>query len=228
MKYLTIIVLALSLSVCSSQKSVKKEPFTVNFNSPKIPAGSFEGQFDKLLGLPGLRQTEITVSYFPVEDAVCLQYRIDFMTYYLFWSREGREAFLSALEKYKDDFTQKNLKSRGNRNTRRRYGKADCYLIWQAAFFTVRARAQNVTELGYDIKTVSKNKASFFTLYQRESIYQDELLQTERRNTTNIMIYLTRTKADELAELFKQDYLDSLVPDKIKNRNEEIILDTLQ
>jgi hypothetical protein len=228
MKYITILALVLSLGACTLKRAVNEEPFIVNFESPRIEVGKFEAQFDKTVAMMGLRQVEVTVSYYPVEDAVCLQYRVDLMTYYLFWSDKGREAYLSALEKYKEDFTQRNLKPRGNRNTRRNYGKADCYLIWQAGAFLTRSRASNVTELGYDIKNIDdNNKASFFTLWQRESIFTNELAQTERRNSPNIQIYLTRAKADELAEFFKQDLLKNLVPENIKRRNDPVFQDIL-
>jgi hypothetical protein len=227
MKYITILALVLSLGACTIKKAVNEEPFVVNFESPKIEAGKFEAQFDKTIAMMGLRQVEVTVYYYPVENAVCLQYRIDFMTYNLFWNDKGRESYLMALEKYKEDFTQRNLKSRGSRNTRRNYGKADCYLIWQAGAFLTRARGSNITEIGYDIKNIDNNKASFFTLWQRESVFMNELAQNERRSSPNILIYLTRAKADELAGFFKQDLLNSLVPENILRRNEPVPQDIL-
>jgi len=228
MKHIAILALALSLSACTLKKAANGEPFTVSLESPRVEVGTFEAQFDKTVALMGLRQVEVSVSYYPAEDAVCLQYRIDFITYYLFWNAKGRETYLRALEKYKEDFTQKNFKPKGNRNTRRKYGKADCYLIWQTAAFLTRARASNVTEIGYDIKNIdNNNKAIFFTLWQRESIYVAETAQNERRNSQNIPIYLTRAKADELAEFFKQDLLNNLVPDSIKRRNESVSQDIL-
>jgi hypothetical protein len=229
MKYITILAaIVLSLGACTNKRAVKEEPFIVNLESPKIEVGKFDAQFDKTVSMMGLRYVEVTVSYYPVEDVVCLQYRIDLMTYYLFWSDIGRETYLKALEKYKEDFEQRNLKTRGSRNTRRNYGKADCYLIWQAGAFLKRSKASNVTEIGYDIKNIDKNnKASFFTLWQRESIYINEMENTERRNSLNIPIYLTRAKADELAEFFKQDLLKSLVPENIKKRNDLMLQDIL-
>jgi hypothetical protein len=222
MKYITVLALILSLGACTFKRAVNEAPFIVDLDSPKILMGTFEAQFDKTIAMMGLRQVKVTVNYFPDEDAVCLQYRIDLMTYYLFWSRKGRETYLSAITQYKDDFDQKNLKPKSDRNTRRKYGKADCYLIWQAGAFMTRAKADNVTELGYVIKNIDNNKASFFTLWQRESIYENELSKKDRLNTPNIMIYLTRAKADELAEFFNQDLLDSLVSGNIRNRSEPI------
>jgi hypothetical protein len=228
MKYITILALVLSLGACTIKRVVNEEPFTVNFESPKVEVGKFDAQFDRTVSVMGLRQVEVTVSYYPVEDAVCLQYRVDLMTYYLFWNKKGRESYLKALESYKEDFEQRNLKLRGSRNTRRNYGRADCYLIWQAGAFLTRSRGSNVTELGYDIKPIdNNNKASFFTLWQRESTHINEMALNERRNSPNISIYLTRAKADELAEFFNRDLLKSLIPENILRRNEPASQDIL-
>jgi hypothetical protein len=226
MKYISILALILTLSVCTTQKTVKEEPFTVDFNSPKISAGTFTAQFDKLINIAGLRQVEVKVDYLPLEDAVCLQYRIDFMTYYLYWDRDGRAAYVSALKQYNEDFEQRALSTKGSRTTRRKYGKVGSYLIWQASAYTVRMRANTDIDLGYDVKTISKNKAPFFTLYQRETFYTDEMSKNERRTASNMSMYLTRAKADELAEFFDQEFLAALIPERgVRPRNEAIIPD---
>jgi len=211
MKYIAIFVFALSLCVCSTTKT-KEEPFTVDLNSPKISIGKFEAQFDGFLNIGSIRTLDVTVDYYPSEDAACLQYRIDYMTFYQFWDREGRAAYLTALEQYKDDYAQRKLNAKGSRKTKRQYGKVGCYLIWQAAAYTVRAKANTFIEIGYDIKTVSNNRAAFFTLYQLEAVHIDEITKNERRSTKNMPMYLTRTQADELAGFFDQQLIKNLVP----------------
>jgi hypothetical protein len=146
------------------------------------------------------------------------------MTYYQYWSREAREAYSIALERYKEDFTQKALGAKGNKKTRRQYGKTECYVMWQAFTYTVRARGNTTVDFGYDVKEVSNNRAPFFTLYQREVSYTEEMSQNERRTAPNMPIYLTRAKADELTAFFDQKFLDSLVPGRIK-KNEPIAPD---
>jgi len=210
MKYIAILILALSLSVCSSTK-VKEEPFTVDLNSPKISIGKIQAQFDGFLNIGSIRTIDVAVDYYPAEDAVCLQYRIDFMTFYQFWNREGRDAYPAALEQYKDDYAQRNLNDKGSMKTRRQYGRIDCFLIWQAAAYTVRAKANTFIDLGYDIKDVSNSRASFFTIYQKEAEFKTESTN-EIRGTKGIPMYLTRTQADELAGLFDQELIKTLVP----------------
>ena len=216
MKYFTILVLALSLGACVTTKTVKEAPFTVDLNSPKILAGVTEAQMEKLVNLGGLRTVKMNVEYYPQEDAVCLQYRVDLMTYYVFLDREGREAYLKALKLYKDDYEKKALKTRGSRSTRRQYGNSEIYLIWQAFAFTTRARANTFVDFGYDIKTVSNNRAAFFTLFRRETFYYEpNASEQERRIAANEPMYFTRSQADELAALLDQDYLKELTPDKV-------------
>jgi hypothetical protein len=210
-------MLSLLFCVCSTTNT-KKEPFTVRLESPKISLGKIEAQFDGLLGFGKIRNVDVTVDYYPGEDAVCLQYRLDFMTYYQFWDREGRDAYPGALAQYKEDFEQRNLAAKGSRKTRRKYGRVDCYLIWQASAFLVRAKANTFLDLGYDIKMISDNRAAFFTLYQREAEFLDEVSKRERRRSQDMPMYLTRTQADDLAELFNQQFINSLVPGSMERR----------
>jgi len=224
MKYFAILAFALTLGACVTTKPVKEAPFTVDPTSPRILAGLIEAQFDKIVNLAGLRTVKITVDYYPIEDAVCLQYRLDLMTYYVFFDKEGREAYLKALKQYKEDYENKALKTRGSKSTRRQYGNIEIYLIWQAFSFTMRSRANTLVDFGYDIKVVSDNRASFFTLYRREAIYRDiNASEQERRTAANEPMYFTRTQADELAALFDQDYLKALTPDKIKMRSDNML-----
>jgi len=224
MKYITILALALTLGACVTTKTVKEAPFTVDLNSPRILAGMAEAQLDKIVNIAGLRTVKLTVDYYPIEDAVCLQYRVDLMTYYLFLDKEGREAYLKALKQYKEDYEKKALKTKGSRSTKRQYGNIEIYLVWQAFAFTMRSRANTIVDFGYDIKTISSNRVSFFTLYRRETFYRDiNASEQERRVATNEPMYFTRTQADELAILLDQDYLKELTPDKIKMRSEGML-----
>ena len=100
-KSLIILIITLTFCACGTIGRTEKEVFIVNLNSPQISMGVIDIQFDKTFPLPGMRKISVTMNYFPAEDAVCLQYRADLMTYYQFWSRSGRAAFVKALEDYK-------------------------------------------------------------------------------------------------------------------------------
>jgi hypothetical protein len=219
MKYFTISVLALalsfSLSACAGAKTVKEAPFTVDFDSPKIQAGMVEAQFQQIVDVAGVRTIKIYVDYYPLEDAVCLRYRLDLMTFYLYLDREGREAYVKALKQYKEDYEKKTLKTKGSRSTRRQYGNVEVYLIWQSFAFSIRSRANTFIDFGYDIRRVSDSRASFFVVFRREvSYYDPQASEREGRIAQNEPMYLTRAQADDLAVLFDQDYLKSLTPEK--------------
>jgi len=223
MKYFALLAFSLLLTVCSTAKTVKEEPFTVDWDSPKILAGEFEAQFDNIVNITGIRKVNVNVNYLPLEDVVCLEYRLDFITYYLYMDRDGRDAYLKALAQYKEDYDQRKLDTKGGKKTRRQYGNIDIYLVWQAFTYTVRARANTKVDFGYDIKTISKNRASFFTIYRRETFYANANSPQDRKIASNEPMYLTKAQADELAALLDQDFLNGLTPDNIIRKKDNTI-----
>jgi hypothetical protein len=193
----------LGFSACLTDKKEAVKEFTVSLNSHKIEIGEVEAQFDRILGLGQLKKNNISVSYFPDEDAVCLQYKSDdLLTYYQFWNLEGRAAFLNALEKYNEDYAERNL-NRNERKSKEKYGVARGYLIWQLFRYAVQARAGVNVELGYTFK----DRSPYFTLYQREAEYIDAMSRDSNRTSQNITLYFTRAQAAELATLFNEQFL---------------------
>ena len=216
MKYLLILSILLSFAGCSSIQTVPEEPFSVDLEAPNISVGIVEAYFERFMSIGGLANRDITVDYYPDEDAVCLQFRVDFMTYYQFWTRDNREYFLAALEQYKEDFTQRNLNTRGSKRTKRQYGVIPGFLIWQSTRFTLRSSGYPDIEIGYFLRSISGNRVSFFTLNQREAEYQDVTTGSERVRSPEILIYFSRSQADELAAMFDQQLLDSLLTGRIR------------
>ena len=216
-KIFTILLISFALGACVTGNRTEKEEFTVRLDSPQISISDIDVQLDKTFPLPGIRKISVTISYFPGEDAVCLQYRADMMTYYQFWSKSGRTAFLNALEEYKKDYAVRNLDSRGGAAAKRKYGNAGGYLIWQLASFTTQARADVNIELGYSFR----ENSPYFTLNQREALFINPLSEKEHLNTAQIPMYFTRAQADELAVFFDQEFLQGLVSVRI-NDNADI------
>jgi hypothetical protein len=206
-KIFTILLISLVFGACATSVKEEKEEFKVSLDSPQISMGLIDVQIDKIFPLPGIRKINVTMSYFPREDAVCLQYRVDLMTYYQFWSRSGRTAFVKALEEYKEDYAERNLDRRGGIRAKRKYGNVEGYLIWQMARYTVQAKAGVNIEIGYSFK----DNSPYFTLNQREARYVDPISEKELRETQQMATYFTRAQADELAALFDQQYLQGLV-----------------
>jgi hypothetical protein len=196
--------ISLGLSACITTRE-KPEEFIVDLDSSKIEIGEIEAQFDRLFSIGGLKKVAVAVSYFPAEDAVCLKYKSDLMTYYQFWSRTGREAYINSLERYNEDYTERNL-DRKERRTKQKYGVVQGYLIWQLHRFAVKARGNMNVELGYAFN----ERSPYFTVNQREALYKDPIQESENRESLIITMFFTRAQAEELTALFNQEFLDGL------------------
>ncbi|MCL2801769.1 MAG: hypothetical protein FWD28_08440 [Treponema sp.] len=216
MKHLNIPILALcaafaviTLTACESSGSrVTPEVFTVNHNSPQIQIGEIEAQFDGFLGITGIRKYPITVFYYPREDAVCLQYKQDFLTYNQFWSRAGRAVFINGLSQYNDDYENRSLDRNGGRRALQKYGVVQGYLIWQQFAFSVRARANMNVEVGYTFR----DRTPYFSINQRPAEYIDNQTRDNDRTSSTIAMLFTRAQAAELAVLFDQHFLNGAAP----------------
>ena len=203
MKIVYPLIIALILVSCVTTKT-KKEEFTVDPDSPRVEIGVIEAQFDRLFSIGGLRKANIAVFYFPHEDAVCLRYRSDLITYNQFWSGEGREAFINSLEMYKEDYSQRNLSSKGSRKAKQKYGIVQGYLVWQLHRLAVLANANMNVELGYSFY----KKAPYFTVNQMEAEFISPIARDDNRTSQIITIFFTRAQAEELAALFDRKFLD--------------------
>jgi hypothetical protein len=204
-KIISIFLIILTFGACSSIKGKPKpEPFTASLQSPQIEIGVIEAQFDELL--PGIKKYVLNVLYFPVEEAVCLQYKQDFYTHYQFWNREGRDLFAEAFNNYKTDYDTRNLPTTGGRKAKGKYGAFQSYLIWQMSVYQVQARASMNIELGYAFK----EKNPYFCVNQKEAFYEDQFGRDNNKTKYETSIYFTRAQAEALLALFDQSFLDGL------------------
>jgi hypothetical protein len=158
------------------------------------------------MSIGSLKKSDVAVYYYPVEDAVCLQFKIQFAICHQFWDKAGREAFVGALERYKEDYEQRKLTKGGKRTTRRIYGNTPGFFMWKKTSVALQAHGSPKMEFGYTIK----NRAAFFTTTQLESYYVDPIGRSRNQTSPVIMMYFTRAQADALAELFDESYLRSL------------------
>ena len=203
---ISILLIALLLSTCNTTPKVWEEPFEPSLKSPSVPIGEIEVQFNRVFPLPGIKKIAPKVFYFPVEDAVCLQWRVDFLTYHQFWSHDGRELFLSALNQYKEDFETRSF-GRNSRRAKRQYGVANGYIYWQTHSIAVQAKAGTNVELGY----IFVDRMPYFTANQRQAEYIDPMSLENHRELPEMPIYFTRAQADALAELFDPEFLAGIV-----------------
>jgi hypothetical protein len=186
-----------------------RQKFNVDLVSPKVDVSEIEAQFNRPFPLMGVAKQDIKVTYFPFEDAVCLEYRINGYTYHQFWHKTGRESFVNALEKYKGDYTAQKLRNK-NTKTKTQYGVIkESYLRWQSFAITAPRTGNMEMELGYYFRDGSP----FFSVTQLPAFFESPSLQKENNDySPEIPIFFTRAQADELASLFSQDYLISITP----------------
>lgn len=204
-----VIALSLALTACGSTPKTVKVEISADLNSMRIPAGIIEAQFDKTFQF---KKESVEIEYFPREDLVCLKFRNEFVTYYQFWSKSNREAFVSALEKYKEDYVERRL-GKNSRKAKQQYGAVYGFIIWQMARFAIQAKSTTDIEMGYYFK----NKAPYFTLNQLEAYYEDAVSKENNRRSKDIMIYFTRAQADNLKGFFDQEFLWNLIPSGVSN-----------
>ena len=213
--FLSVFLLIFLFSSCSSSPQSGRERVSVDLNSLKYEIGSVEVQLDKLLG--GLKKDTLTVTYYPADDVVCLYYRVDFTNHYLFLNESGRIAFITALERYKDDYEQRELVNRKSR-TRRAYGKAPSMLHWETFSFTGAGQSYPEIEFGYFFK----NGFPFFTITQPETENTHETTKDRVKTNTREIFHFTRAQGDELAALFDQQLLRPLGNGFINNTDPDL------
>jgi hypothetical protein len=159
----------------------------------------------------------INLVFCPRDNTVYLEFKYQTVTYRQYWTLANRTAFIGALEKYKGDYGQRNLVDRPYR-TRRLYGTLKGMAQWgyplNLSILVLQLNSMGYPnyELGYVFKEDSSRRANpYFTVFQRET--RDVLMSNDvmESKSSNIFVYYTRTQAEDLANIFKQDYLLSLI-----------------
>jgi hypothetical protein len=205
MKYAIPILTLLLLISCASQQERPKD-ITVDRDLPKYAAGTAEAQLSVFSSMGGLRKYDINVSYYPDDDVVCLEYKMDFVNHYLFLDRDGRDAFANALDKYKADYEQRNLVNKRSKATRQAYGVMRSLLIWEAFSFAGEGRSHPVLQLGYAFVKGSP----YMAIIMPETENVSKITGDKTKTSTKQIFYFTRAQADILAALFEPEYLLSL------------------
>ena len=203
MKFVPVLLVILLVGCSSIQKP--KDPIQVDLRATRLTVGSVQGVFNTFSAV-GTTTENIQVSYYPQDNVVCLTIRHNFTTFYQFWDKDNREIYLKALDQYKQDYEQRNLK-KSNMSTRRNYGVVQGYLIWESTTISGQSFSYPNIELGYQFK----NNAPYFSVNMREADNTSEITKNEpalQQNTT-LCIYLTRALADDLAALLDENVLQS-------------------
>jgi len=226
MKKLLIVFIVLSFCSCKSIMDKQeiylaeqnKGKFTVDLTSPQFKAGETSMQFISMYPFAPLRTVDAAILYYPVEDAACIQFKLDTYTFHQFWNRESREAFIKALDDYNKDYDAKKLTSGKSNVTKNIYGGgANGYLTWQAASFTMLAKGDILFDFGYYFR----EKSPFFTVTASNAVYVNLTTKdNEKMNSGERIMHFTRAQASAVADFFKQEHLQSVVPEAYRSVTE--------
>jgi len=218
-KIISIFLLVFTLIGCNSIKrqieiARQREPkFKVDLKSPKVPVGSVEAQLDRALF--GLRKIKVNVTYSPIEDAVCLEFKRNTVTNYQFYNRSGRTALKKAFEQYLDDYNNRNLVN--NKTTKNIYGSEEGYLIWKLT----RVSSQYYDNVDFSFGYLFREKSPFFTITQGEAEFNDIFSSKENPRNAEFQLFFTIAQATELAKYFDSDSLKGLtnIPSEMMDSN---------
>jgi hypothetical protein len=192
---------------CGTVDLAKRYPNMIA-NVDPITLGTVEIQFDRLLS-SRMNKSDVTVIFYPRLNAVALEFRYEFIRHRQFWDEDNRRHFVSALNRYKADYSERNLIDR-YRKTRAVYGKVKGRVEWEAFNFAKTRVSLPAVELGYRFK----ENAPYFTTYMRSAKEEKSENSTESGESLQVSMYFTRAMADELIKYFDQAYLLEILGSK--------------
>ena len=193
-----------ALLVFSCASAPQPELFTVDLNSRHYTAGEIEAYFSAYLGIGNLKKNKVTVFYYPMEDAVCLQFKVQFVTCNQFWDKTGRDSFVAAFRRYQEEFEQKKLVK--NKKSRDAYGSVHGFFAWKKTPVSAQAHGSLQYNIGYQFK----DRAAFFSTTQTEAKYEHPASKSMDQTSPVLSVFYTRAQAESLIELFDQEFLQTL------------------
>jgi hypothetical protein len=188
-----------------------------------VSIGVIEAEFDRLLSAR-LNKIEMEVVFYPRYNEVALNFRHQLTNYRQFWSQEGRDLFIKAVESYKADYASRSL-GRKFSKTRKAYGKFKGKLEWTYGKYSDSSASSPAIDLGYRFRGEKGKETPFFAVSQ-SSAQEESSLRNEgsKLDSVPIYMYFTREQADELARIFNQESLLSALvfsPDYDQPRDDD-------
>jgi hypothetical protein len=213
-KYVYFLTAVFLLASCSHTDPAIKYPNIIADIDP-YPVGTISASREKAFSSQ-ITGTTIDVIFYPRENAVALEFYAGTAQYRQIWNEAGRQCFIDALSRYKEDFENKNLVNKNNK-TRSKYGKLKGQFQWKPLKFSSTYRSAPAIELGYCFK----DNTPYFSIYQRKA---DELSCSNKEGITespSFPLFFTRAQGEELAQLFNQTFLlESLTGKESQNKSE--------
>ena len=191
---------------CSHSNSAVKYPDMVADVDP-FSIGSISASFDRNFSSQ-VRVETVEVIFYPRENEVALEFRLNMGQYRQLWKKEGRRLFIEAINRYKEDFENQRLTNKFSR-TKRVYGRFKNRFQWKPLPVSATYRSSPVIELGYRFR----DNSPYFTVYQN-SAREESGNNRDIKESPDFPVYFTRAQAEELARLFDEAFLLSSVSGK--------------
>jgi hypothetical protein len=197
-----IIMTILALSACATTSRPRE---VVVADIDPIQVGTFSVGIVRPFTFT-MKVLEIPVTFDPRSGYVHFQFSYDISTYRLYWDAPNRQAFIVALDQYKEDYQAHNLNLSRSR-ARRAYGTINGFADWGTLKSMLNLRGYPKVELGYAFR----DNNPYFIINQRETKDISQNSSGERRSI-NLTLYFTRAMAEDLARLLDPDHLLNLIP----------------
>ena len=191
---------------CASFNNAAKYPDMVADVDP-FSIGTVNASFDQTFP-PQLRTDTVEVIFYPRENKVALEFKMNLGQYRQFWDKEGRRLFAVGLSRYEEDFDKHRLTNNYNK-TSSVYGKFKSRFEWKATSLSSTYKSSPVVQLGYRFR----GDSPFFATRQLKA---DEETKTNEGLTESpsFSIYFNRAQAKELAGMFDEAFLKESVQSK--------------
>jgi hypothetical protein len=193
---------------CSTMDPADKYPDMISDREP-LSVGTIEFELDRFFS-SNLDKKEAALIFYPRYNTVALEFRYQTIRYRQFWDLAGREKFIQALERYKEDYAAKNLVNKYSQS-RSIYGKFKGKIEWETFSITTPGLAYPTMELGYRFRGKGNGSPYFAVLQQSAKDEYTLNSDSPKPDSLQICTYYTRAQAEELAKVFDQSFLLSLL-----------------
>jgi hypothetical protein len=203
-KLLPVCVAVLLCFSCGSLDSAPKYPNMVADMDP-FSVGSVAAYFDRLFASQ-LKEADIEVAFDPRKNEVTLGFRHELINYRQYWNLAARQHFSEALNRYKEDFENRNLNLKFNKS-KSVYGKSKSRIEWETFRFSATYRSSPVIEFGYRLK----DEYAYFSISQLSAKEESEAMKSIYLESPQFTMHFSLSQGDDLAKLFDQNFLMGLV-----------------
>jgi hypothetical protein len=191
---------------CRTMDPAEKYPDMIADRDP-ISAGTIEFEAEEFFSL---KKKEADLIFYPRYNTVALEFRYQTIRYRQFWDLAGRQQFVQALDRYKEDYAAKNLVNKYSKS-RSIYGKVKGKIEWETFSFTTPGLAYPTMELGYRFRGKGSGSPYFAVTQQAAKDEYSQNSDSAKPDSLQICTYYTRAQAEELARVFDQSFLLSLL-----------------